>query len=254
MNSMLILDVIRFELARSLTVGRLAIWCVLVAFPVALISVLRITIPVEPIERFGFTLYFLIPEIVCLLGLLLWATPVVSTEIEGQTWIYLAMRASGRNIVLLGKYLTAVLWTWTAAATGITISVLIIGPPEPLRMWIVMNVLAGLSCLAHAAIFLLIGVLFQKRTMVSAVFYTLVMEYVIAFIPALINKLTVNYRLRGLLAEWMQWHDLRSRAELVLGNESPASHLFALAIFTAVLLALAMLRLATAQYATQQDG
>lgn len=254
MNPMLIVDVIRFELARSLTAGRLAIWGVLVVFPVALITVLRLTIPLEPIERFGFSLYFLIPEIVCLLGLLLWATPAVSTEIEGQTWIYLAMRRSGRSIVLLGKYLTAVLWTWSAAVAGISISVVVIGPPEPLRMWTVMTVLAALSCFAHGAIYLLIGVLFQKRTMVSAVFYTLVMEYVISFVPALINKLTVNYRLRGLLADWMQWDELRSQAELVLGNEPASSHLLSLAIFTAVLLALSMLRLSTAQYATQQDG
>ena len=102
MNPMVALDVVRFELRRSMTVGRGAIWMVLVMFPVALMTVLRLTVPVNDVEPWGLALYFLVPEVVCLLGLLLWATPVISTEIEGQTWIYLAMRQSGRTTVLLG--------------------------------------------------------------------------------------------------------------------------------------------------------
>ncbi len=47
MNPMVVLDVVRFELRRSLTPGRTAIWFVLVVFPVALMTVLRITTPVN---------------------------------------------------------------------------------------------------------------------------------------------------------------------------------------------------------------
>ncbi len=128
MNPMLILDVMRFELGRSLTAGRITIWLVLVAFPVGLISILRMKLPIEPIEPIGFAMYFLIPEVVCLLGLLLWATPAIATEIEGQTWIYLAMRRSGRTMVLLGKYLTAVVWSLSAAIVAASLCVLIVFP------------------------------------------------------------------------------------------------------------------------------
>lgn len=254
MNPALILDVMRFELGRSLTIGRIAIWLVLVAFPVGIISILKLNLPIDPIERIGFAMYFLIPEVVCLLGLLLWATPAIATEIEGQTWIYLAMRRSGRTMVLLGKYLTAVVWSLSAAVVAATICVQIVSPPEFVRMWWVMCALATLSCCSHAAIFLLIGVIFHRRTMVTAVVYTLAIEYGLSFVPAVANKLTVNYHLRGLLADWMQWEEIRSRAEIVFGNELASTHLFALAIYTVVLLTAAMLVLSTAQYPTQQDG
>ncbi len=254
MNPMLILDVMRFELGRSLTLGRIAIWLVLVAFPVGLISILRMKLPIDPIEPIGFAMYFLIPEVVCLLGLLLWATPAIATEIEGQTWIYLAMRRSGRTTVLLGKYLTAVVWSLSAAIVAATLCVLIVSPPEMIRMWWVMCALATLSCFAHAAIFLLIGVIFHRRTMVTAVVYTLAIEYGLSFVPAVANKLTVNYHLRGLLADWMDWEEVRSRAETVFGSELATTHLIALAVYTVVLLSASMLRLTTAQYPTQQDG
>lgn len=114
--------------------------------------------------------------------------------------------------------------------------------------------LATLSCFAHAAIFLLIGVIFHRRTMVTAVVYTLAIEYGLSFVPAVANKLTVNYHLRGLLADWMDWEEVRSRAETVFGSELATTHLIALAVYTVVLLSASMLRLTTAQYPTQQDG
>jgi len=249
-----ILDVVRFELSRSMTLARLTVWVALVAFPVALIAILNANLQTDRIEPIGFVLYFLVPEVVCLLGLLLWATPAIATEVEGQTWIHLAMRPGGRTHVILGKYFTAILWTFSAALVAITICVPVIGPDAPLRMWAVMTALAGLSCLAHAALYLLIGVIVHRRTMVSAVAYTLVIEYGLSFVPAVANKLTVNYRLRGLLAEWMQWEEVRNRAETVFGSQPPETHLAALAVYTAALLAAAVSRVCTAEFPSQQDG
>ena len=254
MNPALALDVVRFEISRSLTAGRIAIWIALVAFPVVLISILNDRIMSARIEPIGFAMYFLIPEVVCLLGLLLWATPAIATEIEGQTWIYLAMRRSGRTTVMMGKYLTAVIWSLSAALAATTLCVLIINPNDPLRMWWVMCALSTLSCFAHASIFLLIGAIFHRRTMVTAVVYTLTIEYGLSFVPAVANKLTVNYHLRGLLADWMNWEEVRSRAERVFGSELASTHLTALALFTVVLLGVSILRLSTAEYPTQQDG
>ena len=254
MNPALAIDVMRFEIGRSLTRGRIAIWIALVAFPVVLISILNDRITTARIEPIGFAMYFLIPEVVCLLGLLLWATPAIATEIEGQTWIYLAMRRSGRTTVMLGKYLTAVVWSLSAALVASSVCVWIVNPEDPMRMWWVMCALSALSCFAHASIFLLIGVIFHRRTMVTAVVYTLTIEYGLSFVPAVANKLTVNYHLRGLLADWMNWEEVRSRAERVFGSDLASTHLTALAIITVALLVLAILRLSTAEYPTQQDG
>ncbi|QDT08679.1 hypothetical protein [Planctomycetes bacterium K23_9] len=250
----MITDVIRFELTRSFTKGRFAIWAVLVAFPVAIFVLMDRTTNAIRIEQWGITLYFLIPEMVCLLGLLLWATPAISTEIEGQTWIYLAMRRSGRSTVLLGKYLTAVLWSVSAALVGLSLCLLLVDNVGGLRLWTVLSILSVLSCFAHAGIFILIGVIFPRRSMVTAVFYTLAIEYGLSLVPAVANKITVNYRLRGLLAEWMNWEEARSTAESFFGHEPPYIHLFVLFTITLVTLCAAIFTLARAQYPTQQDG
>ena len=254
MGASVVWDVMRFELRRSLTPSRAAIWFVLVAFPIALITVLRVTTEIRNVERWGLMLYFLVPEVVCLLGLLLWATPVISTEIEGQTWIYLALRRSGRSLVLLGKYLTAVLWSASAAVVSISICVIVMGPAGGWKVWWIMSALSILSCFAHASLYVLIGTIFFRRTMVAAVFYTMAVEYGLAFVPAVANKLTINYRLRGLLADWTQWPGARSVAEDVFGSESTFTHLLALAIISGLLLAIAVLRMSRAELPTQQEG
>ena len=254
MNPLLLLDVVRFELRRSFTLGRSAIWFILVLFPVALITVLRLTVHVRNIEPWGLMLYFLIPEVACLLGLLLWATPAISTEVEGQTWIYLAMRRSGRSLILVGKYLTAVLWSFSAACVSATTCVIIMGPAGGFRLWAVMCLLSLLSCFAHASLYVLIGTIFFRRTMVTAVFYTLFIEYGLSLIPALANKLTINYRLRGLLAEWMDWERARTTSENIFGREPAWTHLLVLFAITISLLGAALFRLARAELPTQQDG
>lgn len=205
MNPMVAIDTMRFELRRSMTLGRMLIWLVLVMFPVAIMGVRRAYVATDQVEEWGILLYFLVPEVISLLGLLLWATPIISTEIEGQTWIYLAMRRSGRADVLLGKYLTAVLWSLSAALLSTAICVAMLGTAASVKLWTVMSLLCVLSCFAHASLYVLIGALFFRRTMVSAVFYTLAIEYGLSLVPALANKLTINYRLRGLLADWMEW-------------------------------------------------
>ncbi len=251
----IILSVVKFELARSLTAGRIGIWLLLVLFPVALVGTLRLNeVPQNSAEAWGIMLYFLVPEVVCLLGLLLWATPVVSTEIEGQTWSYLALRPSGRREVILGKYLTAVVWSFSATVVSSTLSVVLMGDAGGLRLWFVMCVLSGLSALAHASLYLLIGLLFYRRTIVTAVFYTGAVEYGLSFVPAVANKLTINYRLRGLLSNWMDWENARSAAERVFGSEPTIVHLSVLVTMTVVLLVASLAKVSLSEYPTQQEG
>lgn len=256
MNPLLVLDVIRFELRRSLSPGRIAIWSILVLFPITLVTALRLLSnqTSENAEEWGMALYFLVPEVVCLLGLLLWATPAVSTEVEGQTWIYLAMRRSGRNLVLIGKYLTAVLWSCSAACVATTACAIIMGSAGGLQLWFVICVLSLLSCLAHAALYILIGTIFFRRTMVTAVFYTLLIEYGLAFVPAMANRLTINYRLRGLLADWMDWTTARTVTESIGGQEAAWVHVTVLLTTAVTLLAASMLRLTWTELPTQQEG
>lgn len=254
MNPLLVLEVMRFELKRSFTVGRFAVWSVLAAFPVVLIALLHRQPHLRSVEALGFTVYFLVPEVICMLGLMLWATPALSLELEGQTWTYLALRRSGRTLVLLGKWLSAVAWSLSAALLAITVCVRIIAPPDPLRLWCVLSGLALLSCVAHAALYTLLGVVFYRRTLVVAVAYTLVIEFGMSFVPAVVNKLTINYRLRGLLSQWMDWEEARTAAESIFGAEPAAAHLAALGTLTLLMLAGGLLWVARTEYPAHLEG
>jgi ABC-type transport system involved in multi-copper enzyme maturation permease subunit len=226
--------VLRFELLRTLTVSRITGWFVLVLFPVFIVSVITYyTADYQDhadVRPWGMVMFGLIPEVICLLGLLLWATPIVHTELEGRTWIYLAVRPRGRINVLLGKYLAAVLWTASAAWTSAILCVLIARPEMALRLLWCLSALVGFSCLAYGALYCLIGAFFHRRAMVIAVAYTLVFEFLVSLIPAMINKFTVQYRLRCLLVNWMEWSTERfpEGFELLLGDEPSWLHVLIL--------------------------
>ena len=57
--------------------------------------------------------------------------------------------------------------------------------------------------MTYGAVYILIGVLFQRRSMVVAVAYTLIFEVLVGFVPAMINKLTIQFRLRSLYVKWL---------------------------------------------------
>ena len=205
------LAVFRFECSRTVTLPRLAGWGILTGFSPALLALVSYKngqMPERyqlPNEAWWMFFFILIPEVTCLLGLLLWATPMIHSELEGRTWIYLSIRPRGKGSVLLGKYLTAMAWAGSSALVGLTISVIVTRPPDAMKLWAVYSLLIALSCLAYGSVYTLLGVAFQRRAMVLAVLYTLLLEFVVSFIPAIINKITIHYRLRGLMVRLMDF-------------------------------------------------
>jgi ABC-type transport system involved in multi-copper enzyme maturation permease subunit len=198
-----------FEWQRALTAPRMAWWLVLTLFPVFIVTLIRISpVPHPPGEPwpprglwFGI-LFALIPMLVSMLGSLLWTAPAVSSELERQSWIYLAVRPHGKTALLLGKYLAAVTWVLSAALLGLSICVVITQAEDPWHLWSTIATLVFISCPAYAALYLALGTLFPQRAMAIAVAYTLVFELVVSWVPAIINKLTVQYRLIALLQDW----------------------------------------------------
>jgi ABC-type transport system involved in multi-copper enzyme maturation permease subunit len=233
--------VFRFEIGRILTLPRLAIGAALAAFPPALVAFIqyqggRLHQPVAG----GVALFMLIPEVVCLMGMLLWATPVIHTELEGKTWAYLAVRPAGKGPILLGKYLAAVAWTAMLALISLTLSVAIIRPEEgTFFTWLALARLVVLSCFAYGAIYVLLGVLFLRRGMLAAVAYTVVFEVLVAFIPAVINQFTVQYHLRCLLIRWMDWPAVPPGFRALFGNSPWWQHVLILLGITAAALSVA---------------
>jgi len=135
---------------------------------------------------------------------LLSAGPAIATELEQRSWVYLATRTNGIFWLLLGKYLVAVAWATTAAVAGLTIAVLFAGQDTIIRIWLGMAGLCVLSSMTYAAIFMLIGAIAPQRAMLFCVTWTAGVEGFISLIPAVINRMTVQYRLRTLFVDWVQ--------------------------------------------------
>ena len=83
--------VFRFECGRTLTVPRLLAWSAMALFPAGLLLLIQSQGgELQKDIRPAAALFVLIPEVLCVMGLLLWATPIVHSEVEGKTWTYLA--------------------------------------------------------------------------------------------------------------------------------------------------------------------
>jgi ABC-type transport system involved in multi-copper enzyme maturation permease subunit len=232
-----------FEWKTSLTAPRMAWWAVLALFPVFIVTLIRIGPELDAsADQWAVILFVLIPMLINMLGTFLCTTSVVSSELEKKSWVYLAVRPNGSTAVLLGKYLAAVTWVISAALLGLTVSVLITQVDDMWRIWSILARLICLSCPAYAAVFLILGTLFPKRSMVIAVAYALIFELVISFVPAMINNLTVQYRLRAL---FLDWADISiDNAELdflsLVSSASAAFHVAMLVAYTLVLLIVAV--------------
>ncbi len=236
-----IFEVFAFEVRRTLTPGRSVHWLALVLLPALLLWVVRQQSGhAMDVIQATWTIYFMVPIVSCMLGLLLWATPAVQSEQEGQTWIYLAVRPHGKFAVVLGKYLVAIAWTISAGLFSTTACILASQVADRERLWGTISLLVILSSLSYGALYLLIGVLFTRRGIVIAVSYTLIVELAVSLIPATVNKLTISHRLRTILADGMGLEQLRSAAGILFGEKGALQHLLILLAYTICLLIAAL--------------
>ncbi len=230
-----VMAVVRFEMRRTATPARLVCWAILALFPPAIVA-LTWVLGSDGGTRdiWAVVLYTLVPSIVCVLALLLWAAPTIQSEVEGSTWMYLAVRPYGRSTVLLGKYLNAVCWTGLAALTGLTVSIAMIRPDRPLELWSTLATIALLSTVSYAAVFTFLGVLIPKRAVVVCVAYTTLLELAVATVPAVINRFTVQYRLRSLMFHWVELDDPNTQQALarISDTGNPLEHILILAGIT----------------------
>lgn len=237
-----------FEWRRALTVPRLAWMVALMAFPPLLLALVRSTAGSKPpLEVAAILVYVLSPCVACMMSVFLWATPALSSELEGRSWVYLAVRPHGPLSVLLGKYLVAVSWSIPVGLVSATLGVAALGIDQPMHMMVVQSALVVLSCVSYSALFLLIGVIAPKRAMVAGILYAVVFEMALAVIPAAVNLLTVQYRLRCLLVRWTGMDASMTEGNPVLnayfGNETATWHVSILLVMTAGYLTAAALLL-----------
>lgn len=251
--------VFAFECRRQMSGWRLLITLALASVPAAILWLIehqggRL---VERQEAWCLALFALVPEIVCLLGLLLWVTPVVQAEVEGKTWPYLVVRPAGKTPILAGKYAAGVLWSMLTGWAALTLALGVLWPPQPtphassvltaedstsrvsdesvqqiLHGSCILAALVALSCVSYGSLFALLGVIFLRRGMIFAVAYTL-LEFIVRWIPAMIRQATVQYHLQGLLVHWMHWEN--PRFEAFFGKTEPWQHVATLLGYAVVL-------------------
>ena len=230
-----------FEWRRAMGSSRLFFLVGLAVFPAGILWLIQHANPGfhQQTEAGAISLFVLVPEVVCLLGLLLWATPVIHSEVEGKTWPYLVVRPAGKTSILLGKYAAAVLWTMLTGWLALTLAMFVFKPAvESGHIWLVLASLVALSCIAYGALFVLLGVIFLRRAMMIAVAYTS-FEFLLRMIPASVRQLTVQYHLQSLLLRWMQWEKQSTGLEGFFDRGPAWQHIAILIAYSVILLGVA---------------
>jgi ABC-type transport system involved in multi-copper enzyme maturation permease subunit len=229
-----------FQLSRLLTRPRLAMGLAGAIFPAAVMFAVTRTASIDR-NMTVVMIYALIPEALCVLGLLVTMCPVVADELERGTWIHIAVRPGGRQNLLLGTFAAAVLWTAAVSFTALMLTLLVAQPTQPIGLIVMFSVLIGLSCVGRAALFALPAVILPKRALIASVGVALIVEYFAGLLPAVVNQITVSLRLRSLLVEWMEWRqEMPIEMTLVVDDYSAPVQVIAVCILVFVLLATAI--------------
>jgi len=241
-----VLAVFRNEWQQTFTAVRMTGWLMICGFPVVLAILVSQfgQLTADNTDTWGGILFF-VCEIICLLQLLLWATPWLYSELEGKTWSYLAVRPGGKSAVLLGKYFAAATRTMLGTLAALSLALLIARPVDGLKVFLVLGFIVAISSFSYAAVFVFLGAIFPKRAMVLAVSYCLVIELLISFVPAMINQVSIQFRLRSILFTWMDLLEVNGSWRLprgfedMLGNSSAMLHIGVLLIMNVVLVSIA---------------
>ncbi len=256
-----ILATIEFEISRVMTVRRMAVALVMALFPPVMILILAS----GQVFDFPEMTLSVLCGMICLLSLLLWATPNVYSELEGKSWTFVTTRPHGRLSILFGKYLMAAGMSFLVPWVGLSLAMLVIDPElylsnaPRLELWFYLSCLLALASTVYAAIFSFFGVIVQRRAMVVAVGYFIGFEILLALAPAVIGKLAMTYHLFCLQVQWVGW----ITGDVDIGREEFANvwgifpvwmHLLAIATVTAVMLTLSAIVIQWREYITLEDA
>jgi len=249
------LAVAAFQLRRLLSWQRLVMAALGVIVPAAVMLAVRRTARLGLDDDLAvLMLYALVPEAVCMLGLLVTMCPVVADELERGTWVHVAVRPGGRRALLLGTYLAAVAWTGAVALLAMLLSLAVMPLPNPLRVAGIFTGLVAISVFGRAALFSLPAVIMPKRALVASVGAAIVVEFLAGFIPAVVNQATVSLRLRSLLVAWMGWRQkLPIEAQMFVDPQPAWVHIVAVGVLATVFLAAAAAILEFRQFPPSEE-
>lgn len=164
-------------------------------------------------------LFLLYPQTVCLLLALFYGSSLLGSELDNKTLTYLCTRPIARWRWILGKYLAIVAALIPPTLISLSASYYLLGAPESPALLLGLGAGAVGGLLAYNAIFVLLGFVAPRRAMVLALIYGVVFEFLMSFVPALVNNFTITYYLRSLVVDAV---DLEIPAQLsrVVGGAS----------------------------------
>jgi ABC-2 type transport system permease protein len=167
--------------------------------PAALALVIRRTSPDAPSLDIEFFMAFMfIPQALLPLGALIYASGMIQDELEEQTITYPLMRPIAKwafYLVKLAATLTTVV-ILTAIFTSVTYAAVYAGsatpPAEALHRCLIAMCLHGMAAGAYCCLFALISML-TRRSLIAGVFYSALVEGLLANLPMSVRLLTVIY-------------------------------------------------------------
>ena len=258
---------LEFEFRRALTWNRFLVAVGLAIFPPVMLNVVVRTafvsnsvVAADVTKYSEFAIIFLV-ALVCILSLLLWATPNVQSELEGKTWNFIAVRPGARIASFLGKYLLSVAISLAVSCVALAGCILVAnsyqGFKNPLEILHSLAIIYTLACFVYGAIFSAIGTIFIKRAMVVAAGFMIGFETFLSLVPAVVSKVTMSYHLRSIGIEWIGNflpETTDAQYNLAYGQPWPVSiHMACIVIMTLIALVVGMVVITQRQYVTSDQ-
>lgn len=267
------LAVIAFELSRLRTWQRVFLTLVMILFPPLMFLILWHS-GAMPIPEFAICV---LNGMTCLLVMLLWATPNVYAELEGRSWVFVTSRPHGRLSILTGKYVISVMLSFLISWIGMTLCILATDPGSLIpggasrgELWLYFTGLLFLASMVYSAVFSFLGTIVQRRAMLLAFGYFMIIEVVAALVPAVIGKFAMTYHLISLLIHWNGWSSALEEVEsqnslapqmqmayefeLLYGIWPQWLNLLAIATMTLTMLSMAAVAIRSREYLTLDDS
>ncbi len=267
------LAVIAFELSRLRTWQRVFLTLVMIFFPPLMFLILWHS-GAMPIPEFAICV---LNGMTCLLVMLLWATPNVYAELEGKSWVFVTSRPHGRLSILTGKYLISVMLSFLISWIGMSLCILATDPGSLIpggasrwELWLYFTGLLFLASMVYSAVFSFLGTIVQRRAMLLAFGYFMIIEVVAALVPAVIGKFAMTYHLISLLIHWNGWSSALEEVdtqnslapqmqvayefELLYGIWPQWLNLLAIATMTLCMLSMAAVTIRSREYLTLDDS
>ena len=204
-------SVVRLSLQQLLRARRTLIFVLAALFPpiVAVLFAILRSIPRLHINFTGFDFFSQMMlvfylQFFLILVALFYGTALINSEVEDRTITYLLLRPIPKPTLVLGKYVTYLLVSASLLVPSVALTYLIleisdglagIGRHLPYLMWDVAVILLGTA--AYGAVFAFLGIALKRPVMVG-LFFAVLWEWPITFVPGRFGKFTVLHYLLSL--------------------------------------------------------